>query len=170
MLGERCDVQSVQTNSQKDDRADDRGSRQCQWEAHLPQGPGTYQAEEASANHPLPGSFGAQNGLRTGMMIFTKEEGCGQGEKRRPGVWDGAEGMSSHAQQRAVQTRSARRSRHQGWARGARPPRSLCSISWLFSFLEFGAWQQHGVLSRWLSKGTGKQSGGPGELQETLSS
>lgn len=49
-----------------------------------PKAQGIYQAEEGSANHPLPGSSGAQNGLRTGMMIFTKEEGCGQGEERRP--------------------------------------------------------------------------------------
>lgn len=45
----------MQTHSQKDERADDRGSRQHQWEALLPQGPGNLSSRRGLRKPPPSG-------------------------------------------------------------------------------------------------------------------
>ena len=158
----RC---SVCANTQlKDEQADGRDSRQPPWAALRPQGPGLRQAERGSTKPPprLPGGGRNRDDGFCTRQLWTRDA-----QRTRPG--DAAEGLSSqHSSARSGPDPPAEAVSHQGSAWGIQPPRAFVLHLSIFSFLEFRAWQQRGVFSRWLLKGTGKPvRGGPASTGNT---
>lgn len=125
----------------------------CRGRPRVPKAPGSSK-QKGAPQRPRPGSRGV-GVWNTDDGFCTRQLWTPDARRTRRG--DTAEGLSSqHSRAGSRPAPPAEAVSQQDSAQGIQPLRAFVLHLGFFSFLDFGAWQQRGVFSRWLLKGTGK--------------